>query len=148
VHPGTKQKQNHHLTFCHDRFVLLYYLFLVGPADFCLEIPFLSSHLGVGEKLCDTHFRAHVFVGFGCTILICLRSFKASFSFYFLRFLLRRNGLSRERWSLSRWLVVIPSAVRIYSCDHCIISKHTNYKSSHFTHHCLLHFINSPRLPT
>jgi hypothetical protein len=32
-------KTNNNTTFYHDRFVLLYYHFLVGTADFCLEIP-------------------------------------------------------------------------------------------------------------
>jgi hypothetical protein len=38
--------------------------------------------------------------------------------------------------------MVIPSAVRIYTSDHCITSKHTNYKSSHFTHRCLPHIMS------
>jgi hypothetical protein len=61
---------------------------------------------------------------------------------YILRFMLRRNGLNRERWSYPRSLMVIPSAVRIYTSDHCITSKHTNYKSSHFTHRCLPHIMS------
>jgi hypothetical protein len=134
--PGTKPK--HHTTFCHDRFVLLYYLFLVGPADYLL-VDTISVVIWEWERnyaipTSGSHFRR---IRLYNTFMLAIVQSKF---FLFLRSMLLRNGLNRERWSYPRLLMVIPSAVRIQTCDHYITLQHTNYKSSHFTHHCLLQF--------
>ena len=90
--------------------------------------------------------RVYNFVGLGCTLPLCLRSFKASL-FFFLSVLYggtdghgvqrtssthdlgwRMDGIeSAGRYLNSFWH---SSSVRIYWWDLSIPSKHTNYKSS------------------
>lgn len=104
----------------------------MGPGIFAWRYQFLQLS-GEWETNGAIHTSGFLhLVGFGCTILICLRSFKASLS---LTVLFCGGMENRERWTSSRWLWAIPSAVR--NLKHVKIKSHrnihTNYKSSYFT---------------